>query len=138
MLFRSRGTCVNGSVTAHVGEATLGATVIRHATHNDAHKRILFINGWRDEFSWVNPYAVEAEAAAHGAGLAAPMPGKILALLVEAGSTVKAGTPLLVMEAMKMEHSIVAPSNGTAKAFCYAVGEQVAEGALLVEFEAAA
>jgi 3-methylcrotonyl-CoA carboxylase alpha subunit len=46
------------------------------------------------------------------------------------------GTPLLVMEAMKMEHTIVAPDDGTVEAVLYGAGEQVAEGAALVTFAA--
>ena len=45
------------------------------------------------------------------------------------------GAPLLVMEAMKMEHTIAAPADGTLRGFLVAAGEQVAEGAALVEFE---
>jgi 3-methylcrotonyl-CoA carboxylase alpha subunit len=48
------------------------------------------------------------------------------------------GAPLLVMEAMKMEHTIVAPAKGTLKAFRFALGDQVPEGAELVDFERAA
>jgi 3-methylcrotonyl-CoA carboxylase alpha subunit len=46
------------------------------------------------------------------------------------------GTPLLVMEAMKMEHTITAPGDGTVDAFHYAAGDQVAEGATLLAFTA--
>ena len=46
------------------------------------------------------------------------------------------GQPLLVLEAMKMEHTLTAPADGTVKSVRYAVGEQVPEGAELVEFEA--
>jgi 3-methylcrotonyl-CoA carboxylase alpha subunit len=70
-------------------------------------------------------------------GLAAPMPGKLVALLVAPGAVVPRGAPLLVMEAMKMEHTVLAPAEGTVKAFRYQVGMQVAEGAVLVEFEVA-
>jgi 3-methylcrotonyl-CoA carboxylase alpha subunit len=45
------------------------------------------------------------------------------------------GAPLLILEAMKMEHTIAAPAPGLLKTFRYAVGDQVAEGAELVEFE---
>jgi 3-methylcrotonyl-CoA carboxylase alpha subunit len=62
------------------------------------------------------------------------MPGKVIALLAEPGAKVAKGTPLVVLEAMKMEHTLVAPAAGTVKAFCYAVGEQVADGAELAEF----
>ncbi len=73
---------------------------------------------------------------AHGGKLAAPMPGKIVALLAAKGAKVSKGTPLLVMEAMKMEHTITAPSDGTVEDFLFAAGDQVAEGAELLKFTA--
>ena len=72
---------------------------------------------------------------AQGGGLTAPMPGKVVALLAQTGQKVEKGAPLLILEAMKMEHTITAPAAGTVKAFCYAAGEQVSDGAALVEFE---
>ena len=71
----------------------------------------------------------------HGGGLTAPMPGKVVALLAQPGQKVDKGAPLLILEAMKMEHTITAPAAGTVKDFCYVAGEQVADGAALVEFE---
>jgi len=68
--------------------------------------------------------------------LAAPMPGKVIALLVEPGARVAKGAPLLVLEAMKMEHTISAPADGVVKALHFAVGEQVPEGAELLTLEA--
>jgi 3-methylcrotonyl-CoA carboxylase alpha subunit len=68
--------------------------------------------------------------------LAAPMPGKVIALLVEPGDRVAKGAPLLVLEAMKMEHTISAPAEGVVKALHFAVGEQVPEGAELLTLEA--
>ena len=59
----------------------------------------------------------------------------IIDLRVKAGDTVSKGQPLLVLEAMKMEHTLTAPADGTVKTVRYAVGEQVPEGAELVEFE---
>ncbi|MAA76375.1 MAG: 3-methylcrotonyl-CoA carboxylase [Salinisphaeraceae bacterium] len=73
------------------------------------------------------------EDAAEG-GLTAPMPGSVIELLVEQGSKVSQGDALLVMEAMKMEHTIYAPANGTVDEFLYQPGEQVDEGAELVSF----
>jgi 3-methylcrotonyl-CoA carboxylase alpha subunit len=64
------------------------------------------------------------------------MPGKIVALLATPGMMVEKGAPLLILEAMKMEHTITAPKNGMVKAFRYAAGDQVADGADLLEFEA--
>ncbi|MGE8687521.1 MAG: acetyl/propionyl/methylcrotonyl-CoA carboxylase subunit alpha [Achromobacter sp.] len=68
----------------------------------------------------------------HGGGLTAPMPGKIISISVKAGDTVEKGQPLLVMEAMKMEHTISAPADGKVAEVFYAVGDQVTEGAELV------
>ncbi len=65
------------------------------------------------------------------------MPGKVIAVLVAAGASVERGAPLVIMEAMKMEHTITAPGAGTVKEILYAVGEQVAEGAELIRFDPA-
>jgi 3-methylcrotonyl-CoA carboxylase alpha subunit len=71
-----------------------------------------------------------------GGRLTAPMPGKVIALLAKAGGKVEQGAPLLVLEAMKMEHTIKAPRPGLVKAFRFEPGDQVSEGVELVEFEA--
>ncbi|MFZ8907159.1 MAG: acetyl-CoA carboxylase biotin carboxyl carrier protein subunit [Poseidonia sp.] len=68
-------------------------------------------------------------------GLVAPMPGKVLEVLVAQGDVVEAGTPLMVLEAMKMEHRIVAASDGKVVAVHYAAGDQVAQGAVLLDLE---
>lgn len=65
------------------------------------------------------------------------MPGKIIALLAVAGATVNKGKSLLVMEAMKMEHTVIAPAKGVVKSFRCAPGDQVTDGVELVEFEVA-
>ncbi|CUJ77436.1 acetyl-CoA carboxylase biotin carboxylase subunit [Achromobacter dolens] len=72
----------------------------------------------------------------HGGGLTAPMPGKIISIAVKAGDSVAKGQPLLVMEAMKMEHTISAPADGKVEELFYAVGDQVTEGAELVSIGA--
>ena len=64
-----------------------------------------------------------AEHDEEGAGLLAPMPGKVIALLAQPGAAVDKGAPLLVLEAMKMEHTISAPRAGTVKAFRVAARE---------------
>ena len=63
------------------------------------------------------------------------MPGKIVAVNVTDGACVRAGDILLVLEAMKMEHAIKAPVDGTVLAVHYDVGDQVDEGADLIDFE---
>jgi 3-methylcrotonyl-CoA carboxylase alpha subunit len=67
--------------------------------------------------------------------LTAPMPGRIAALLVEPGALVEANQPVLVLEAMKMEHLLTAPRSGIVKEFKFKLGSQVAEGVELVTFE---
>jgi len=98
-------------------------------------KRSIFINGATFTLLRDDPLHLVEAGGAQGGGLTAPMPGKVVALLAQPGQKVEKGTPLLILEAMKMEHTITAPATGTVKAFCYAAGEQVADGAALVEFE---
>jgi 3-methylcrotonyl-CoA carboxylase alpha subunit len=95
---------------------------IFHVFHAGHHWQIL----WRD------PIAHAGEGEADEGRLTAPMPGKIIALLVRTGERVTRGAPLLIMEAMKMEHTIIAPGDGTVSELLYAVGDQVDEGARLL------
>ena len=83
------------------------------------------------------------DAADHGAhadgpasSLRAPMPGRIAAVLVGEGDAVEAGRPLLVLEAMKMEHLITAPGDGVVGRVNYPPGAEVEEGAVLLSIEA--
>ena len=87
-------------------------------------------------FHEVLPDLGDSDAAGADADLAAPMNGTIVALLAKVGSTVEANTPLLVMEAMKMEHTIRAPVGGTVNAFYYQPGDLVDGGAELLDFSA--
>ncbi|MGY9054858.1 MAG: acetyl-CoA carboxylase biotin carboxylase subunit [Alphaproteobacteria bacterium] len=84
-----------------------------------------------------DPGAAAMGADATGGKLSAPMPGKVTAVHVAAGAKVKKGAPLLVLEAMKMEHTITAPADGTVTALRCGEGDQVEEGIELVAFEAA-
>ncbi|WP_050469626.1 acetyl-CoA carboxylase biotin carboxylase subunit [Herbaspirillum chlorophenolicum] len=86
---------------------------------------------------YADPMAHAGHSETEGGRLTAPMPGKIVAILAQKGSSVEKGAPLLIMEAMKMEHTITAPAGGTVEDMLYAVGDQVAEGAQLLEFKAA-
>jgi len=67
--------------------------------------------------------------------ITAPMPGKVIGLFVKPGDQVKAGDRLLVLEAMKMEHRLTAPFDGTVDAVAVAVGAQVSEGMVLIELQ---
>jgi 3-methylcrotonyl-CoA carboxylase alpha subunit len=78
----------------------------------------------------------QADNSAAAGRLTAPMPGKIVSFAVNSGDVVKAGQTLAVMEAMKMEHTIAAPKDGTVAELLYAPGDQVAEGAELLTLSA--
>jgi len=81
---------------------------------------------------------VHEEADDSDGHLRAPMSGTIVAVMAKAGDAVTKSAPLVVLEAMKMEHTIVAPHDGTVSAVNCRVGERVAEGADLVDLDAAA
>ena len=65
------------------------------------------------------------------------MPGKVVAVQAKAGDTVAKGQPLVVVEAMKMEHALTAPFDGVVTEVSAVVGDQVTDGAVLARVEAA-
>ena len=98
-------------------------------------KRHVFIDGVCFIFAAIDPLFHAGSGGGAEGGLTAPMPGKVIALIAEVGARLEKGAPLLILEAMKMEHTIAAPASGVVKAFRFNVGEQVSDGAELVEFE---
>jgi 3-methylcrotonyl-CoA carboxylase alpha subunit len=126
-----------GRLAIWLGGETFAATVVRRPTA-DGVDYAVFADGASRTLRLVDPLDVtQYEAVSSGEGaVRAPLPGKIIDLRVKAGDRVSKGQPLLVLEAMKMEHTLAAPADGTVKTVRYAVGEQVVEGAELVEFEA--
>jgi 3-methylcrotonyl-CoA carboxylase alpha subunit len=119
------------TITLLLADRTLAADVVRDG--DDLH---VFVEGRHRVLTQLDAIAHAGEGDAGHGGLAAPMPGKVIALAVAAGTRVAKGTTLLVMEAMKMEHSIVAPADGVVAEYLYAVGDQVADGAALLRFTA--
>jgi 3-methylcrotonyl-CoA carboxylase alpha subunit len=116
--------------------ATIGNTRVTGRVFIDGDVFHVFCLGTAVTLEWQNLLAHAADTE-HGEGrLTAPMPGKVIAVLVEAGAIVEKGTPLIVMEAMKMEHTIGAPSAGKVTEVLYGVGDQVADGAQLLVLEA--
>ena len=116
-------------VSIRFGGHTLTADVVRsgeelHVFHNGRHRALKL----------ANVIAQTGAAEAEIGRLTAPMPGKLIAIHTSPGAKVERGDALLVMEAMKMEHTIVAPADGVVSDLLYAVGDQVAEGAELVRF----
>jgi 3-methylcrotonyl-CoA carboxylase alpha subunit len=106
------------------------ATVVRNAE-----TRYVFAPGVRARLAYVDPLAHANADAEHGGHLTAPMSGTIVAVMVEIGDRIDKGAPLVVLEAMKMEHAIVAPAAGRVAAVHFAVGDRVAEGADVVDLD---
>jgi len=100
---------------------------------DDVHVLTVHENG-RNYFTRLDPLAFEQSVEESDSRLSAPMPGNIIRVLVQAGDKVISGQPLLVMEAMKMEHTIVAPANGIVEEVLFQPGDLVQNDAKLVEF----
>lgn len=116
------------AVTARLNGTRHTATAVLKGTQLH-----IFENGLVHVLGTTDPAAFgEADGDAHHGGLVAPMPGKIIAVAVKAGDQVKSGQRLLVMEAMKMEHAIHAPADGTVDEVFFDVGDQVDDGAELI------
>lgn len=80
-------------------------------------------------------WSTEGADGASAGSLSAPMPGKLVRVVAEPGTTVAKGQPIIILEAMKMEHTIRAPAAGTVKKVNFALNDLVEQGALLVDFE---
>jgi 3-methylcrotonyl-CoA carboxylase alpha subunit len=127
----------DGRLAIRLGSDTFTAAVVRRQAIDGGVDYTMFADGRTQRLRLIDPLDVtqyEAVAAGEGA-VRSPLPGKIIDLRVKPGDTVSRGQPLLVLEAMKMEHTLSAPADGTVKSVRYAIGEQVPEGAELVEFE---
>jgi len=118
-------------------QATLDGLVLCASVVRLDLQRLLFVQGERLQLEWVDPYAVTEDTVRGVTHLKAPMPGRVVTLLAKAGQTVRQGEPLLILEAMKMEHTIHAPADGVLRGFYFAAGEQVCDGDELVDFDAA-
>lgn len=136
--------CANGEsaqirLTGH-GDARFQVSVEGNAVRGNVVRNgdaiHVFTNDGQFVLTYQDPMEHAGEAEAEAGRLTAPMPGKIVAILAEQGATVEKGSPLLIMEAMKMEHTINAPVSGIVEEFLYAVGDQVADGAQLLSLKA--
>lgn len=124
---------VDSELQAQLGERRLRAAVVA-----SGERRHVFFEGRSWPLVLVDTLHVGGAGDEHEGGMRAPMPGKVIALSVAPGAMVEKGDPLLVLEAMKMEHTISAPRKGVVKGFHFAPGDQVSDGAELVDFEGAA
>jgi 3-methylcrotonyl-CoA carboxylase alpha subunit len=122
---------VEGDLLADLGGMRVKATVVRHGI-----SLTILDQGKSHLLTRHNPGAAGDEDEAAAGRLTAPMPGKVVAIMVEVGARVVRGTPLIIMEAMKMEHTINAPCDGAVAEFHFEVGSVVNEGAELLNFTA--
>jgi 3-methylcrotonyl-CoA carboxylase alpha subunit len=120
-----------GTVRAILGRRTIKGRVIERGL-----ERHVLIDGRARTLVLSDPDAPSTQGEASGGKLTAPLPAAVVQVHVEAGATVARGMPLMVLEAMKMEHVITAPSDGVVAAVHFAVGQQVDEGAELVVLNA--
>jgi len=115
----------------------LGDTALHGTVRRAGELFHVFTGGRHFILTYHDPMAHAGEVEAAGGRLTAPMPGKVVAILAKSGEDVKKGQALVIMEAMKMEHTIGAPADGVVEELLYAVGDQVADGAPLLAFKAA-
>jgi 3-methylcrotonyl-CoA carboxylase alpha subunit len=127
---RARATLHDGRVTIASDAAEYIATVVPQGE-----ERHVFCNGGHRKLLLVDPLAHAGEEEAHGGHLMAPMSGTVVAVMVKPGDKVGKGAPLMILEAMKMEHTIAAPSAGVVTAVNYLAGDRVKEGADLADIE---
>ena len=98
-------------------------------------ERHVFCNGGHWKLLLVDRLAHAGEEEAHGGHLRAPMSGTVVSVLVKSGEKVGKGAPLMILEAMKMEHTITAPAAGVVSAVNFRAGDRVKEGTDLVAID---
>ena len=117
-------------LTVQLEDATVAGSVVRLGSRLE-----VFLPGRHHTMEMHDPLRQELLVEPRAGELDAPMPGKIVAILVGTGDRVEKDVPLLILEAMKMEHTIRAPARGRVARILCRVGEQVGAGAELIEFE---
>jgi len=121
------GSVLSAEINGHRQQATV-------TFHDDTYT--LFTEHGALDFLLVKPDLGEDDGASAGGDFTAPMNGTIVDVLVENGAQVADGDALIIMEAMKMQHTIHAPSAGTVSELFFAKGDMVDGGAELLTFEA--
>lgn len=123
---RVRGEMVGDRMNAHVGDKFYNdVNVVQHDGES-----VVFYQG--QSAALRRPPTVAIKSSEQAGSLLSPMPGKIVKVLAKVGDTVAKGAPLVIMEAMKMEHTIRAPAAGVVESMRYNVGDLVEEKKVLV------
>ncbi len=134
---------------AQIGDNTHAVTVKRDGDNwllgVDGHRQTITIitpdeitwwihaNGQSYRLDWQDPLPIPQKDAHVEGSLRAPMPGQVIKIEVESGQHVQKGTVLMILEAMKMEHRIIAPYDGVVSAIRFSVGQSVQADAILLE-----
>jgi len=118
---------VDGGYVLDDGTRRSSANAVLHGQ-----KVTVFMDGYAYGFNIPDPLAVALEEGAGGDAVIAPMTGSIRAVQTEAGAKVSAGDALILMEAMKMEHTLTAPRDGVVADVSAKAGDQVEEGTTLI------
>lgn len=117
----------DGRLTVDVAGHKVTGSVVCHGDE----RHILGPRGTR-QIQYLDRLSARAASGALGGRLTSPLPGRVVSVVVAAGDSVSAGQTLMVIEAMKMEHAIVASAAGTVESVHFAEGDQVDEGAELL------
>ncbi|UOX84468.1 biotin/lipoyl-binding protein [Amycolatopsis sp. FBCC-B4732] len=119
-------------VTAEPGRVVLDVAGVRRTFDVARHDGVSYVDSALGSVALTAaPRFADPDAALAAGSLVAPMPGTVVRLAVQAGDPVKAGDPLLWLEAMKMEHRIAAPADGVVTELPVTVGQQVEVGTIL-------
>ncbi len=116
--------------------ASLDGLRVRARVVQQDRELVVLLDGVRQALLMHDPLESGLEDEAGPGNLRSPMPGKVLEVLVSDGEKVQRGAPMIILEAMKMEHTIVAPADGVVTRISYQPGDLIDEGVDLVEFEA--
>ncbi len=122
----------DGNLEVADAKAGVGAHV--NAVRLKSGEIAVFERGETWALSLFDPFAAAEEQGSAADRVTAPMPGKVIQVLVRPGESVKRGAPLAVLEAMKMEHTLAAPADALVATVDVSPGDQVKEGAVVVRF----
>jgi 3-methylcrotonyl-CoA carboxylase alpha subunit len=120
----------DGTMNVKLGEAKIVVSVVRAG---DA--LTVITETGRAELRLFDPFHFEGDDSVNEGRLTAMMPGRVVKLLANEGDKVKKGQALIIMEAMKMEHTIVSPRDGVIERVAFKTGEMVPADAVLFAFE---
>jgi 3-methylcrotonyl-CoA carboxylase alpha subunit len=135
LAFDERAVAVEATLNGCELAVSLNGEWFHARVLSDAAQYCALIAGKRYELFEVMPFTFESAEEAPGGGLSALMPGRIVKIFVSPGATVTKGQPLLVMEAMKMEHTIHSPRDGVVQRVHFAENDIVQAEATLFTFE---